>query len=489
MKPFSSYSKTYSEELAAWGIPLMEKADGKQRHTLTATVWNKSFVDSSGTVWSPVGQPEMVPSTTPLPPHAVAINKPNKAKTHVINLTLQNDAGSTIVVSKYLSSDEGGITNTEFKDKFGLKRSRESFKMTTKKIVAGAPTVSLDIGRPGASVVEQFYAFQDVDSMIDLITKNLEKELPNSNIVSAVNSFLKRGCDHMNWPSDTPETLKVAIAQLLSETIIGICLLKNTGFNLHGTPPFTDVADTFYLPVKDALPTIDFMIKMRSGNLLKFSSKMQEGAAAAFGPRLIWAAVKSDPNSYIHKGTHRMMQGTEIGTFTDILKRRGGKVKETAYEYAFSLIGMSDPDKWVKTTASQRCDLNMVPMSDRQDLIDKLTKYVKANGRSFLVNNNYTKALLGGNVCALSMVVRFVIADAINNDPKSQKPMMSVLRMFDYHQLHLDKNAFMKTGTIKFALKSFTGGTSKVSGIEIDPGKGSLADTSGAYGFLNFRLK
>lgn len=489
MKSFSTYTQTYAEELTAWGIPLMEKSDGKQRHTLTTMVWNKSFIDSSGTVWSPVSAPEVVPASTPLPPNAVAINKPNKAKTHVMNLTLQNDAGNTMVVSKYLSSDEGGITNTEFKEKFGLKRSRESFKITTKKIVDGAPTISLDVGRPGAPVVEQFYVFQDSDAMIALITKNLEKELPKSNIVGAVNSFLKRGCDHMNWPSDTPETLKVAIAQLLSEVIIGICLLKNTGFNLHGTPPFTDVADTFYLPVKDALPTIDFVVKMRSGNLLKFSSKMEEGAAAAFGPRLKWAAVDSAPNSYIHKSTAYLMRGTQIGTFTDILKRRGGKIKEAAYEYAFSLIGMDDVDNWVKSTASARCDLTAVSMKDRKKLINKLSAYVKANGRAFLVNNNYTKALLGGNVCALSMVVRFIIADAINNDPKSKVAMLSVLRMFDYHQLHLDKNTFMKTGGIKFGLKSFTGGTTKITSVEIDPGKGSLSDTSGAYGFLNFRLK
>jgi hypothetical protein len=228
---------------------------------------------------------------------------------------------------------------------------------------------------------------------------------------------------------------------------------------------------------------------MRNGNLLKFSSKMEEGAAAAFGPRLKWAAVDSAPNSYVHKSTALRMRNTEIGAFTDILKRRGGKVKESAYEYAFSLIGMGDVDKWVKSTASAQCDLSMVPMKDRKALLHKLTAYVKSNGRPFLVNNNYTKALLGGNICALSMVVRFIIADAINSDPKSKTAMLSVLRMFDYHQLHLDKNAFMRTGAIKFGLKSFTGGTSKITSVDIDPGKGSLSDTSGAYGFLNFRLK
>lgn len=488
MKTFSSYSKTYTEELIAWGIPLMEKSDGKQRHTLTKIVWNKSFIDDKGALWTPVGPPETVSASIPVPSGSVVMNKPNKSKTTIMNLTLRSDKGDTMIVSKYLSSDEGGISNTEFK-KIGLKRSRESFKITTKKIVAGATTVSIDVGRPGAPVVEQFYAFQDSEAMIDLIIKNLEKELPKSNIVSAVNSFLRRGCDHMNWPSDTPETLKVAIAQLLSEVIIGICLLKNTGFNLNGTPPFTDVADTFYLPVKDALPTIDFVVKMRNGNILKFSSKMEEGAAAAFGPRLKWAAVDSNPRSYIHRATALWMRGTSIGEFTDILKRRNGKIKEAAYEYAFSLIGMDDVDTWVTKTAAQRCDINAVPMKDRKKLINKLSAYVKANGRPFLVNNNYTKALLGGNVCALSMVVRFVIADAINNDPKSKTAMLNVLKMFDYHQLHLDKNAFMRTGTIKFGLKSFAGGTTKLTSVEIDPGKGSLSDTSGAYGFLNFRLK
>jgi hypothetical protein len=44
----------------------------------------------------------------------------------------------------------------------------------------------------------------------------------------------------------------------------------------------------------------------------------------------------------------------------------------------------------------------------------------------------------------------------------------------------------MRTGSVKFFLKGLR---SHISKITIDPGKGSLGDTSGSYGFLNFRLE
>jgi hypothetical protein len=489
MKPFSSYTKTYTEEIEAWGVPLMEKSDGKQRHTLTTMVWNKSFIDANGDTWTPHSAPEVVSASIPVPPNAVVLNKPNAAKKFLMNLILNSDKGNQMLVSKYISSNEGGITNAEFKEKVGLKRSRESFKITTKTIVAGAPVVSIDIGLPSSPMIEQFYAFNSPEDMISIITDNLEKAVPKSNIVSAVNSFLNRGCDHMNWPSDTPDTLKVAIAQLLSEVIIGICLLKNTGFNLKGTPPFTDIADTFYLPVKEAFPTIDFVVKMRNGNLLKFSSKVEGGAAGALGPSLKWAVIKSQPNSYIRKMCNFLMKGTEIGTFTQMLVTNDGKVKESAYQYAFSLIGMDEVSMWVGKTAVKACDFATIPIKKREKLLAKIRAYASTRSNNFLANHNYTKALLSGNLCALSIVVRLIIADAINNDPKSQKPLMNILRMFDYHQLHLDKNAFIRTGSVTFTMKSFTSGSTKVRRIIIDPGKGSLSDTAGSYGFLNFRLE
>ena len=486
MKSLTSYIKSYTEEMEVWGIPLMEKSDGtgKQRHTLTASGWNKSFVDGSSNIWTPVGPPEVVSADVAPPPNATILNSKNKSKVFLMNLTLQTDSGNRLVVSKYLSSDEGGISNTEFKIKVGLKRTRESFKISTKQLLAGASTVDMDIGRVGAAQVEKFYAFSDANVLIDLVVKNLETHLQsNTNLVSAVESFLSRGCDHMNWPSDTPESLKVAITQVLSELIVGVCLLKNTAFVLSSKIPFTSSVESFYLPVKDFLSTIDVVLKLRDGNIVKFSSKVKEGAAAAFGPRLIWAAVTSAPNSPVHRAANRLLKGTEIGKFTDILRSRENKLKHAAYEYAFSLIGMGNVDAWVKNTASAKCNITGISQKEREELIQKVSSYAATKN---LMSKSYFQALRDGDVCALSIVVRYIIADALNSDKKSQKPMLMILRMYEYFQLHMDKTAFMRTGSVKFFLKGLR---SHISKITIDPGKGSLGDTSGSYGFLNFRLE
>jgi hypothetical protein len=225
------------------------------------------------------------------------------------------------------------------------------------------------------------------------------------------------------------------------------------------------------------------VLKLRDGNIVKFSSKVKEGAAAAFGPRLIWAAVTSDPNSPVHRAANRLLKGTEIGKFTDILRSRENKLKQAAYEYAFSLIGMGNVDSWVKSTASAKCNITGISQKEREELIQKVSSYAATKN---LMSKSYFQALRDGDVCALSIVVRYIIADALNSDAKSQKPMLMILRMYEYFQLHMDKTAFMRTGSVKFFLKGLR---SHISRITIDPGKGSLGDTSGSYGFLNFRLE
>lgn len=469
---FRSYSKNLSEAT---------------RHTLTASYWNKLFVDSAGVVWSPEA-PQIVPASVSVPTGAVLINKPKNIHKFLMNITLNSQGGEKIVLSKYISSYDGGITNNDIKEKVGLRRPVSSSKVTTNALVKGAPTVSLNIGRPGADVIEQFYVFQDADAMVDLIVKNLGEALPDKNMVSAVNSFLRRGCDHMNWPPGTTDNTKTAITLVLSELIIGICLLKNTQFNLKDKPPFNDVADTFYLPVKSALSTIDFVVRMRNGNLLKFSSKVEEGSAAAFGPRLNWAVFGSNPNSFAHKATMRLMQNTRIGELIGIMKERGAKkIKESVYAYAFDLMGADEVDYWVQKTSQKSCDYKSIPIEKREKLMTCVKRYLATNSRISSVDA--IKELLLGNLCGLSLAIRYIVADAINNDSKSQRPMMFVLRLFDYHQLNMNKSMFINTGAVKFSIKSFTDGTSKVNRVIIDPGKGTLTDTAGAYGFLNFRLQ
>ena len=144
---------------------------------------------------------------------------------------------------------------------------------------------------------------------------------------------------------------------------------------------------------------------------------------------------------------------------------------------------MGNVDSWVKSTASAKCNIAGISQKEREELIQKVSSYAATKN---LMSKSYFKALRDGDVCALSIVVRYIIADALNSDAKSQKPMLMILRMYEYFQLHMDKTAFMRTGSVKFFLKSLR---SHISKITIDPGKGSLGDTSGSYGFLNFRLE
>ena len=481
----------------------------------------KLFKDSERVDWRPETPPDVLRAdevSVKYPRLDIELNKRRKGQDMAMVITLLSNRGVRKLVVWY--SEEGsGITNKVMK-KAGFERatishSNKSTKNSTKeesevrkkvtsthliKLGGQPPIVNIDIGNKSSIKIEKFYEFKGLSLttiLVNGIIAFLDQE-EDEPLKTALITFIEGGCKKIEWGDRKVITRKTKLAwsEVMSEFIIGIhCLSGQNSF--AGKEPFNgEPVTVFYLPVKANLPSIDFILKIgRKGRIVKFSSKVDKGAASSFGALLYWAADAS-PDRPMGQYVTSLLSGTKVGEYLKVYKKfpKQGASKSAAYEFAFSHMGLTvdDAKKMVERVAIDNCPQSNPKIDNPLEI--KVWKAVSdyGNGKPLFASalKKMNKGGDGqGNLCSLSAVVSKVMAEVINADSNSRTAMKKIACLWNYYQLHMKKTEWANTGTVGFGdIKIMSSGLCG-SNVILDPLKVSDTDFVASRGFMNFRTE
>lgn len=355
-------------------------------------------------------------------------------------------------------------------------------KLQTVNLIRGAPT--------GKFSFMGFYdvpcaVFSSAGELRTCVVKNLKSHTLLNTVPAfkknLIEYFTKGDPTHITWLGAVGPGEKAQFAKYIGEVAIGLIILEGkAAVAMPGITLFPAGKKKFILPLDEAFPGADSLIRLDGGAFIPLSSKAGLGAAASFFSNLLGPILKNNGATHLGSGASVMktiVQTAKNAGITEPAHLKTGS-KKVVYEYGVREI--------LKTNASTLPNSYLVYEEFKK--FDKITDYspevreIYKKLKSVMTKMEDTTAIRNLD-SSTTVFFSKLMAAALNANPASVKICKSVLSAKKFYQANLNVSE-LKQGNIRFSIIAADAGALTFIGT-----KSAYTNIDASQGSVNYYLK